>query len=161
MSGRAERRVRGQLEDARAVLADAQLQLGAEHPLGDRAADLRGLDGASTGQGGAGRQCRPRRSEGRAQAGGGIGRPADHREPLVGQRDPAQAIVVAGGRDAQILLDGLDLADEHAREPLDERRHGGDLDTGVDEAVGDRGGREVRLDELEQPAVGDLHGGPG
>ena len=65
--------------------------------------------------------------------------------------------MVPGGRDAQVFLDRLDLADDHAREPLDERRDGGHLDAGVDQTVGDRGGREVRLDELEQPPVGDLH----
>ena len=60
-------------------------------------------------------------------------------------------------RHAEILLDGLDLADDHARQALDERLHGGDLDPRVDETVRDRGGRQVRLDEFTQPAVRDLH----
>src|SRR5437773_4888211 len=39
-----------------------------------------------------------------------------------------------------------------------ERRDAGHLDAGVDQAVGGLLGREVEIDELEDPAVRDLHG---
>src|SRR2546427_141554 len=81
--------------------------------------------------------------------------------------DPAE--VRAAGRDAtqhqpvsvaltQLALDRLDLADDDAAKPGGQRRDAGHLDAGVDQAVGGLLGREVEIDELEDPAVRDLHG---
>jgi hypothetical protein len=52
-----------------------------------------------------------------------------------------------------------DLADDDARQGRAGRRHAGHLDPGHGQPLGDDVGRRVRLDELREPAEGDLQRG--
>ena len=150
----AEGRIRRERQDAVVVGPKAELLLGTEHALGDDAPDRRRLDLAAPGQGCA------RRRERRAQARRDVRRAADHREPAVRQRDAAEAVPMAGARFVQLRLDGLDLADHDAGEPFHDRRNRRDFHSRIDEAVGDLARPEVGVDELLQPAAGDLHAAP-
>ena len=147
----AERRLRGQQQEPAVIVADSQLLLRAQDPFRDDPADLGRLHLAQPGQ------SRPRRREGRARARRRVGRAADHRVAAIGQRHPHEPVVVAGRAHAQIPLDRLDLAHDHAGEPF---HHRGDLlhaDPRVGQAIGHRARVELGLHELLQPAERDLH----
>src|SRR5262249_32196956 len=118
------------LEDARLVLlAETELGLGAQHALRLDTVDLRGGDPPAA------RQHGPRRSEGGADAPARVGRAADDRVAVASGADTAEHERVAAAL-AELALDGLDLADDDALEVRRQRRDRGDLDAGVDEALG-------------------------
>jgi hypothetical protein len=134
----ADRRVGREEEDARAVLADAQLGLGAEHPVRDRALDHGGVDPAASGQRGA------RRREGGPGSRRDVRRAAHDLEALGAGRhaaDRERATRRVGGH-------RLDLADDDAAETGDQRRRRGDLDARHRQALGNLRGARLGLDEL-------------
>jgi hypothetical protein len=141
----------GHLEDSRLVLLpDPELLLGAQHALRLDAVDLRGRDPAPARQHGA------RRREGGAHARARVRCAAYDRIVLASGADAAQDERVAVAL-AELALDGLDLADDHAFEIGRQRRDGRDLDAGVDEPLGGLRGRQPQIDELAHPPVRDLH----
>ncbi len=147
----AQRGLGGQYEDAAVVVAQAELLLRAQDALRDHAANPRRLHLPHPGQ------ARARGREGRAQAGGRVGGAAHHLEVAPRQGDAHEPVVVAGRAHPEVALDGLDLAHHHAREAVDHRRDLLHPDARVGEPVGHRAGVEIRLDELLEPAVRDLH----
>ncbi len=147
----AERRLGGQQEDAAVVVAQPQLLLRAEDAFGDHAADLGRLHRPQAGQPRAGR------GEGSAEAGRDVGGAADHPELLAGHRHADESVHVAGRARAELALHRFDLAHHDARQSLDHRGDRLHPDAGVGEPVGHRARLEVRVDELLQPAIGDLH----
>ena len=133
------------------LVAHPQLALRAQHALGLHAADLRRADAPAAGQDG------PGGGEGRAQTRGRVGSAAHHRVPVTAGGDTAQDEAVALAL-AQLPLDGLDLADHHARQPGGgERGDARHLDPGVDEAVGRLRRPQLEVHELANPAVRDFH----
>src|SRR5262249_20761108 len=86
-----------------------------------------------------------------------VRRPADDRERAVRQSHAAELVVVAGRGLTQIMHDGFDLPDHDPRETLHDGRDRRDLDAGVDQTLGEVAWREIGLDELLQPAIGDIH----
>ena len=120
------------------VVPEAELLLGAEHALGDDAADLRRLDLAPSAEGCA------RRRERRAEPGRDVRRAADHREPAVRQRDAAEAVLVAGAirpaRASMASISPTTTPESPSTTGCDRR----DLDARIDEAVGDLARRRGR-----------------
>ena len=133
------------------LIADAQLALGAEHPLGFHAADPRRANAPPSGQHGA------RGGERRAQADRRVGSAADHPVPVAAGGDAAQDEAVTMAL-AQLPLDGLDLADHDAGQPRGgERRDARHLDAGVDQPIGRVLRAQGQVHELADPAVRDFH----
>ncbi len=147
----AERRVGAEREDAGVVLlAQSQLALGAQHALGRHAADLRRADRAMTGQHGPGRR------EGRPHPGRGVRRAADDAEALAAGAHAAQHETVPVTL-AELPLDRFDLADHDALDVGGDRNKTPDLDTGVDEQLPRSLRCDLEIDELADPAIGNLH----
>ena len=134
------------------LLAKTELALGAEDPLRFEAVHLLGRHGAEAWQRGAGRR------EGRPDPGARVGRAAHDAEALrAAAAHAAQEQPVAAAL-AELPLDGLDLADDHAPQALgQQRRDARHLDAGVHETVGGVLGGKLHVHELANPAVRDLH----
>src|ERR1700682_691845 len=59
---------------------------------------------------------------------------------------------------AKVALDRLDLADHRAAQAdRRQRRDAGDLDPRIDESIGGVQRRELQVDELAHPAIGNPH----
>src|SRR5262249_30864809 len=134
------------------LLAEAELALGAQDALRFDAVDLLGADGAEA------RQRCARRSECGACAGTRVRRAAHDGEALrapaahAAEHEPMAAAL------AQLALDGLDLADDDAAQPVGgERRDARYFDAGVDEAIRGVLRRKLQRDELANPAVRNFH----
>ncbi len=134
------------------LLAETELALGAEHPLRFEAVDLLGRHGAEAWQ------CRAGGREGRPDPGARVGGAAHDIEPLRAAAAHAAEQQPVAAALAELPLDGLDLADDHAPQALgQQRRDARHLDAGVHETIGGVLGGELDVHELAHPAVRDLH----
>ena len=134
------------------LLAETELTLGAEHPLRFEAVDLLGRHGTEAWQRRAGGR------EGRPDPGARVGGAAHNAEPLRAAATHTAQVEPMAAALAELPLDGLDLADDHAPQALgQQRRDARHLDAGVHETVGGALGGELHVHELPHPAVRDLH----
>ena len=140
------------------VAADAEFQFGANHPLGDNAADAGGFEGFITAAVGV---VKARTDLGKADflTGGDIGRAANHFHNGGGCRPvrrgctgagvdlaEAQAVGVGMGSDLQHFAD-------YAVSPAAGSDNFADLDAGHSQPVGQLLGRPVEVNIVFQPAL--------
>ena len=140
--------------DSVVILAKAQLTLGANHAVGYVTVGLTGGDAEVTGKDGARERHHDMISHGE------VARPA---------HDPAHATVLGPHVDLaptdrllefRELLDGVHSADDQRPCDITSRRlHRLDLESGSDEALGDRASVDVggKIDHFPQPLQGDAH----
>ena len=139
-------RVVGQDDDAGVVVAQSQLQFGADHPLGFDAPDARRRQGLVPSAVGVVEE-RPDPGEADLLSLGHVGRPADHFHFVRAGGDGAEAEPVGVGMRAH----GGHAAHEYIA-PSADFLHLAHLHASHGEPVGQVGGREVHFDVLPEPA---------